>query len=65
MIDTKPIAVRLPLADITKLDAIAARTCRTRADLLRLLVAMAESSGVPDVRFVGIPAAVVGDDHAA
>jgi predicted DNA-binding protein len=60
MADTKPVAVRLPLADIAKLDRIAAHTCRTRADVMRLLVVLAEETGVRDVEL-----AAVGDEVPA
>jgi hypothetical protein len=58
--ETKPLSVRLPLADIEKLDRIAQHTRRTRADVVRLLVVLAEETGVPDVQL-----AVVGTSDAA
>jgi predicted DNA-binding protein len=61
MVDTKPVSVRLPLADIAKLDRIAEHTRRTRADVVRLLVTLAEETGVPDVQL----AQGLGADHAA
>jgi predicted DNA-binding protein len=61
MMETKPVAVRLPLADVAKLDRIAEHTCRTRADVMRLLVMLAEETGVRDVHL----AAAVGPEVAA
>ena len=48
--EIKPVSVRLPLADIAKLDRIAEHTCRTRADVVRLLVTLAEETGMRDVQ---------------
>jgi predicted DNA-binding protein len=62
MVDTRPVSVRLPLADIAKLDRIAQHTCRTRADVVRLLVVLAAETGVPDVQ---LAAEVVGAHDAA
>jgi hypothetical protein len=45
-----PVTVRIPLPDVEKLDRIAENTRRTRADVVRLLVGLAEETGVPDVR---------------
>jgi predicted DNA-binding protein len=50
MMETKPVSVRLPVSDIAKLDRIAQHTRRTRADVVRLLVVLAEETGVPDVQ---------------
>jgi predicted DNA-binding protein len=48
--DTKPIAVRMPLADIAKLDHMAERTGRTRAQVVRRLVHLAEDTAQEDIR---------------
>jgi hypothetical protein len=55
----KPVAVRLPLADIAKLDQIALHTCRTRAGVVQLLVMLAKETGLRDVQIVET------EEHAA
>ncbi len=60
---TYPVTVRLPLADVDKLDLLAERTGRTRANVLRLLVTMAQDTTLQDICLAGTPGEV--GDHAA
>jgi predicted transcriptional regulator len=61
MQETYPVTVRMPLADVAKLDRIAHKTHRTRANLIKHLVALADETGLQDVRLTPI----AGEDHAA
>ena len=54
------MTVRVPAPDVEKLDRLAERTHRTRADMLRLLIAQASETGDRDIQLVQ----AVWDDHA-
>jgi hypothetical protein len=57
-VNTEPSVVRgfrLPAATLAKLDALAQQTGRTRASMLIYLIAIAEMTGVPDVRLRAEP----------
>jgi len=47
------VGVRLSPTDVARLDALCARTCRSRANLMRVLLAQAEALPTPDVVIQG------------
>lgn len=44
------VGLRLRPEDVQKLDALCERTHRLRSDLIRLLIARAEETGIGDIR---------------
>ncbi len=48
------VTVKLAATHLAKLDALAARLHRSRADMVRQMIACAELTGHPDIRLVGV-----------